>query len=68
MNPETRKEATEPTEAIPIELRVRILDLEKCWGDIEGRSPKCDVCPVRKECLKKSLGNVLKLHEMGIRY
>ena len=50
-------------EVLPVELKVRLLGLKRCFGDPEAVSGFC-VCPLRDECLRTSLRNFLRLSEM----
>jgi hypothetical protein len=50
-------------EVLPVELKVRLLGLKRCFGDPEAVSGFC-VCPLRDECLRASLRNFLRFSEM----
>jgi hypothetical protein len=50
-------------EVLPVELKVRLLGLKRCFGDPEAVSGFC-VCRLRDECLRTSLRNFLRLSEM----
>ena len=50
-------------EVLPVELKVCLLGLKRCFGDPEAVSGFC-VCPLHNECLRTSLRNFLRLSEM----
>jgi hypothetical protein len=52
-------------DALPLQVKVRVLGLERCFGDpetIDGEA--CRACVVRDDCLKVSFHNFLKIRDM----
>jgi len=50
-------------EVVPLELKIRLLGLGRCFGDPEEISGSC-VCPLHDECLRACLHNFLRFSEM----
>jgi len=49
-------------EVVPLEIKIRVLKKEKCFGDI-GPSQECKECKLRQECLIQSFHNFLKAYD-----
>ena len=68
MNQEKVVEIVQQSEwrGLPIQLQVKVLEKESCFGDhekINGNSAECQQCPLWNDCLKASLHQVLILYD-----
>jgi hypothetical protein len=50
-------------EVLPLELKVRILKLDRCFGDPDAFRGEC-VCPLRDECLRACLHAFIRISDM----
>ena len=52
---------------IPLEVKIKILKKERCFGDIDGNRPECNRCLIRQECLLASFHNFLKAYDVWLK-